>query len=96
MQRPCVWALSALLVATAGCYHATIDTGFPAATHILDIPWASGYFWGLVPPDVVTSAVRCPSGVSKVETSHSVLNSLVTAVTLGIYTPMHLRITCAA
>jgi hypothetical protein len=33
--------------------------------------------------------------VSKVETEHSFLNGLVQFVTLGIYTPMHLTVTCA-
>jgi hypothetical protein len=34
--------------------------------------------------------------LSKVETEHSFLNGLVGALTLGIYTPMHLTATCAA
>jgi hypothetical protein len=34
--------------------------------------------------------------LSKVETEHSFLNGLVGALTLGIYTPMHLTVTCAS
>jgi hypothetical protein len=34
--------------------------------------------------------------VAKVETRHSFLNQLVGILTLGIYTPMHIKVTCAA
>ena len=39
---------------------------------------------------------KCKSGVSKVETVHSFLNMLVQGLTLGIYTPMTIKVTCAA
>jgi hypothetical protein len=86
--------LSALTLATA-CYHAEINTATPAGAQTIDIPWAHSFLWGLVPPAVVDSAAQCPSGVAQVITEHSFVNGLAAAVTFGIYTPMHINVTCA-
>lgn len=89
--------LTVLLAATllAGCYHATIDTGVKPSTTTIEHKWASGWVFGLVPPKAVETAAKCPSGVSKVETQISFLNGLVSLLTLSIYTPMDIRVTCA-
>lgn len=87
-------ALAALF--PLGCYHAVIDSGKPPGTVTIDEDWASGFLWGLVAPPQVQSAAKCPAGISKVETQHSFLNSLVGGLTLGIYTPMQINVTCAA
>jgi hypothetical protein len=49
-----------------------------------------------VPPDIVSTAEKCPDGVAKVETQHTFVNQLVGILTFGIYTPMQIRVTCAA
>ena len=41
------------------------------------------------------TASRCPDGVAKAETQLSFLNQVVHILTLGIYTPMDIRVTCA-
>jgi hypothetical protein len=90
---------SPLLVAfilLAGCYHATVETGATPSTVVLDKSFASSWIYGLVPPDVVSTAEKCPDGVAKVETQHTFVNQLVGILTLGIYTPMQIRVTCAA
>jgi len=79
-----------------GCYHATIETGLPASNESINKPWASGWIYGLVPPSTVAAASQCPHGVARVETVHSFLNQLVGALTLGIYTPMSIKVTCAS
>jgi hypothetical protein len=79
----------------AGCYHAIIDTGRPASSEVIEQPRSNTFVYGLVPPPVVETMAKCPSGVSKVETQHSFLNSLVGALTFGIYTPIDIRVTCA-
>jgi hypothetical protein len=92
------FALPLLVVVTAGCYHATIETGLTPApgAHVIDMPWAMGFVYGLVPPATVNASQKgCPGGVARVETEHSFLNSLVGGFTFGIVTPMHIRITCA-
>ncbi len=89
-----------LVVATAlalsGCYHATIETGLPPSPQTLENKWASGWIYGLVPPKTVETMQRCPNGVARVETQLSFANQLVNFLTLGIYTPMEIVVTCAS
>ena len=88
-------ALAAAIVPLAACYHATIETGLSPSTQVLEQSFASSWIYGLVPPKTVSTTSRCPGGVAKVETQHSFVNQLVGLLTLGIYTPMHIRVTCA-
>ncbi len=85
-----------LVVLLAGCYHATIETGLPPSAQTLENSFASGWIYGLVPPSTVETASRCPNGAAKVETQLSFVNQLVNFLTLGIYTPMSIKVTCAA
>lgn len=91
-----IGALGAIMTLSAGCYHATIETGLPPSNRTLEQHWASGWIGGLVPPSMVETAERCPDGVARVETKLSFLNQLVAGLTLGIYTPMYIEVTCAA
>ena len=84
------------LITTAGCYHATVETGAIPSTVVINKSFASSWIYGLVPPSTVSTAQRCPDGVAKVETQHSFLNQLVGILTAGIYTPMQITVTCAA
>ena len=88
--------IAALLLLSAGCYHASIESGMKPGNDKIEQEWASGWAWGLVGPQPIEAQSTCKSGLSKVETEHSFLNGLVAAVTLGIYTPMHLTATCAS
>ena len=87
--------IAALLLLSAGCYHASIESGMKPGNNKIEEEWASGWAWGLVGPQPIEAQSKCTSGLSKVETEHSFLNGLVGVVTLGIYTPMHLTVTCA-
>ncbi len=87
---------AALLILLAGCYHATVETGATPSTVVIDKEFASSWIYGLVPPDPVPTMERCPNGVAKVETQHTFVNQLVGLLTLGIYTPMQIKVTCAA
>ena len=90
-------ACAALLVSSAACYHATIETGLSPSTTVVEKPWASSFIDGLVPPSTVETQAKCGArGVSKVETQLSFLNMLVGVITFGIYTPMSIQVTCAA
>jgi hypothetical protein len=83
------------MVALLGCYHATIDTGVAPSNRVIEKKWASGWIFGLVPPSPTATAAQCPSGVARVETKLSFLNQVVSFLTLSIYTPMAIRVTCA-
>lgn len=90
-----IGALAVIAVAISGCYHATIETGLAPSNRKVEKHWASGWIGGLVPPSYVETVEQCSEGVARVETKLSFLNQLVAGLTLGIYTPMYIEITCA-
>ena len=96
MKTLCYALLFAMAVASVGCYHAKITTGRTPGTVVVNKPFASGWIYGLVPPSTVEAASECPDGVAIVETELSFVNQLVSFLTLGIFTPMHIKVTCAA
>lgn len=96
MRRMLKVLTAALLLALPACYHAVIETGLPASPQVVEKAFASGWIYGLVPPSPISTMSQCPSGVSKVETQLSFVNQLVNILTLGIYTPMWIRVTCAS
>jgi Bor protein len=51
--------------------------------------------YGLVPPEDMETKAKCTNGVAKVETQQSFRNGLVGILTLGIYTPWQIDVTCA-
>lgn len=83
------------LLAGTGCYHATIETGASPSTEVITKKFASAWIYGLVPPSTVSAAQQCSTGVARVETQLSFVNQLVGFLTLGIYTPMQIDVTCA-
>src|SRR3954466_11648937 len=89
------FGLFCFLALTGACYHATIDTGLTPSTVTIEKGWANGWIYGLVPPSPVETAQKCPNGVAKIDTQLSFANQLVDFLTLGIYTPMDIRVTCA-
>jgi hypothetical protein len=88
--------LLGVVLAMSGCYHATVVTGATPGSEKIEKEWASGFVFGLVPPDTTETQSKCPNGVAKVETEHSFLNGLVAFFTIQIYTPMHITATCSA
>jgi len=90
--------LSVALVALAStaCFHQVVQTGRPAGTTVIDKPWVSTWIFGLVAAQPIETRPDCPSGVAVVTTETSFMNGLAGAITLGIYTPQHVTITCAA
>ena len=93
LQR--TFVLTLVLAGTVGCYHATVETAATPSTQTVEKKWASGWIYGLVPPSTISTKEKCPNGVAKVETQLSFANQLVSILTLGIYTPMDIRATCA-
>jgi hypothetical protein len=90
-----IGALTVLSVTGVGCYHATVITGLPPSNQTVENAWAPSWIAGLVPPKTVETAERCVDGVAKVETRLSFLNQVVSILTIGIYTPMSIKVTCA-
>jgi Bor protein len=95
MKRSSSTALALALVSSMACYHAIINTGRAESSTVVEKAWASSFIDGLVPPDPLDVTSECKSGVAKVETQHSFLNGLVAFLTIGIYTPIDIKVTCA-
>lgn len=87
--------LVASIVLLTGCYHARVTTGEDPSNQVIDRPFVSSWIYGLVPPEPVDAAEECDGGVAIVETQLSFVNQLVGFITFGIYTPMHITVTCA-
>jgi len=84
-----------LLIAAAACYHATVDTGLTPSAQTVEKSFAASWIGGLVPPSTVETTSKCQHGAAKVDTQLSFVNMLVGLITLGIYTPMNIKVTCA-
>lgn len=84
-----------LVLVTTGCYHQVVRTGATPSGQVIERPWTATYLFGLVPASTINTAAECPNGVAVVETEQTFPNGLVGAITLGIYTPQTVRITCA-
>lgn len=96
MRRLLGLSAMGLFVAVIGCYHATINTGLTPSSQTIEKSFASGWIYGLIPPSTVETQMQCPHGAAKVETQLSFVNMLVGFLTLDIYTPMNIKVTCAA
>ncbi|MCC5905688.1 MAG: Bor family protein [Balneolaceae bacterium] len=86
--------LASLLL--TGCYHAQVTTGLEPSAQVYEDTMAHGFLFGLVPPSIVRAQDECTNGVARVETRISFVNGLLSAITLNLYTPMHIKVTCAS
>ncbi len=90
------WVVLAAVSVAPACYHATVETGATPSTVTIEKEWAAGWIYGLVAPSTVATREKCKTGVAKVETQLSLPNMLVSWITFGIFTPMSIKVTCAA
>jgi hypothetical protein len=79
----------------SGCYQAQITTDRTAGDTVVEKKWAASYLNGLVPATLDVSD-DCPNGIAGAERDFPFLNGLVGVVTLGIYLPQNITVTCAA
>ena len=88
-------ALAAVLLFGAGCFRTTaIIPNYPMAVAETKTLWTNGFFWGAVGDTIDTGAVCNGRPVTRVTTDRSFGNAVVSWVTLGIYTPSRMRVTC--
>lgn len=78
-----------------GCFHQVVQTGRAPSETVVEKGFVATWLWGLVPAQELDVRQQCPSGIATVETEQSFANGFVSVLTLGIYTPQHVRITCA-
>jgi hypothetical protein len=84
-----------LLVPATGCYYALIDTGRPESVRTVQEGWAPAYVGGMIAPRFGTLVERCPHGAARVEAHRSFANLAVMVLTIGIYAPTTVEVTCA-
>lgn len=88
-------ALAVGMFFASGCFRTTaIIPTYPTAIAETKTLWTNGFFWGSVGDTVDTGAVCDGRPVTRVTTDRSFGNALVSWVTLGIYTPSRMRVTC--
>jgi hypothetical protein len=86
-----------IALCAGGCYRASVSTGLAAAAEPnQQSRWTNAWFAGLIGPGDFEAADFCGGGnAAVVETKHSFLNLLVETVTLFIYAPVTVTVTCA-
>jgi hypothetical protein len=85
--------LSSVLL--TGCYHQVVQTGLPAGGTKIAKPWTATWIFGLVPATPIDVRAQCPSGVATVDTQLTVPNWIATVLTLGVFTPRSVTVTCS-
>lgn len=87
--------LTVLVAMASGCYRQVVNTGRAPGSMTVNKPWTATWAWGLVPAQAIDVTQQCPGGIATVTTQLSVPNWLASAVTLGIYSPRSVTVTCA-
>lgn len=96
MRKFAFLTLLASCILFTGCFQAQVTTDkSPGKT--VEKKWATGFIAGLVMTDSkINAAQECPNGVASVETQLSFLNQVVSGITFQLYSPMTVKVTCAA
>ncbi len=87
----------ALAVTAAGCHRATFYRDPSAVKGELHERWTDFFIFGLVGTETFDVRSFCPSGqAAQIQTGSNVATAIVGALTLGIYAPRKVYVTCAA
>jgi hypothetical protein len=96
LRRVSVGMAVAGCVLLTGCFHQVVSTGMAPGTTVVARPWTSTWIFGLVEAKPINVRQECPGGLAFVASKMTFLNGLVAGLTLGIWTPQDVTITCAA
>ena len=88
--------LAVVVVTASACYRQVVQTGRTPGPTVIDKPWTNAFLWGLVAPAPIDVSTQCRTGIATVVTQQSFVNGLASLLTLGLYSPRHVTITCAA
>ncbi len=86
--------LGLIFAGVPACYHSVIDTGLQPGPVGYYEEWETAWLIGAVPARVDASDA-CQGPWARVETQQSFLNGIVTVLTLGIFSPRQVEVTCA-
>ena len=88
-------AVLATCLLFSGCYQAQMTTGKAPSNTVVEKKWAPSYLYGLVGAEIDVSD-ECENGIASAERKFTFPNLLVNTLTLGIYLPQNVTVTCAA
>lgn len=95
-KKHVAWTI-ALLFCLSGCYKATFYRDSQVVRGIEQDQWNDFFIFGLVGREVIDVNAFCGGKPpSEVATGGNFATGLVSALTLGIYTPRKVYVTCAA
>jgi hypothetical protein len=87
----------AWLAGSAGCYKATFHRDPQLVSGEQHEEWTNFYLFGLVGEEVIDVKRYCPiDKLAMVRTGANLGTGVVSFITLGIYTPHKIYVTCAA
>ena len=90
-----VAAAAGAMTLLAGCFHQVVDTGLPRSTTTVTKSFHPSYIFGLVSGSPIDVRQQCPSGIAVASTRQTFANGVVGMLTLGLFTPHEVSITCA-
>ena len=80
----------------SGCYHQAVQTGLAPSNTVVQKNFHPTWVFGLVKAQPIDVRQECPSGVAAASTRMSFANGVVGLLTLGIFTPHEVKVTCAS
>ena len=90
-----VLALLAACILLTGCWQAKVTTNREPGNKVVQEKWAPSFLYGLIGAEVDVSG-ECPNGIASAERIIRVPNGIVGLITLNIYFPQTVTVTCAA
>lgn len=83
---------------TTGCLKTRITTDLPPSRQQVELAWAHGFVYGLVPPVNGPLAVgnQCSNGISEVYFRQPFVHLLAQGLTGSLYSPQAFTVTCAS
>jgi hypothetical protein len=90
-----VLPLLAACILFTGCWQAKVTTNKDPGSKVVEKKWVPSFVFGLVGAKVDVSG-ECPNGIASAQRTISVPNGLVGVVTLNLFLPQTVTVTCAA
>jgi hypothetical protein len=93
MRRAFVLVLSVISITSAQAQ--AQDSTSMSARVTAAKQWATTFVYGVVPAAVAQAAAQCQDGLAKVRRGQTPANTLVSIVTIGMFNPITILVTCA-
>jgi hypothetical protein len=91
MRRAIALLLSVISITSAQAQDSTSMSARVSAAK----QWATTFVYGVVPATVAQAAAQCQDGLAKVRRGQTPANTLVSIVTIGMFNPITILVTCA-